>query len=116
MAYTLSLTDDWDITLTASGRLALKRGSQAVAQNVASATRLFTGDACFNKADGVPHFGVELGLRPKESVIRSRLNAAALSVPEAAEAKTVITRLEDRGLQGEITETTTEGETIHVAI
>ncbi len=116
MACTLSLTDDWDITLTASGRLAVKRDAAAVAQNVANATRLFTGDACFNRTDGVPHFITELGRKPRESVVRSRLNAAARAVPEVADASTAITRLEDRVLEGAITITTTEGDTIHVAI
>lgn len=116
MAYTLLLTDDWDITLNPSGRPAVKQGADAVAQNVANATRLFIGDACFNKADGLPHFKTELGRKPRESAIRTRLNAAARAVPEVADANTVIIRLEDRVLEGEITITTTEGDTIHVAI
>lgn len=117
MAKTLTLNKDtWDLTLDQSGRIATASGPYAVAQNVANAVRLFTRDAYFNQADGIPHFAVELGQLPPEAVLIDRINRAARAVPEVATANTVLKRFEGRTLEGEITITTTAGDTINVTL
>lgn len=109
-------TTAWDVTLDGAGRIATVAGPYAVAQNVANAVRLFTKDAYFAQADGIPHFALDLGKRPSPAVIRSRVNRAALAVEGVATARTTITRVIDRRLEGEITITTTTGETVNVAL
>lgn len=117
MAKTLLLNKkSWDITLDSAGRMATAHGPYAVAQNVANAVRLFTRDAYFNQADGVPHFTVDLGQRPSPSVVRSRINKAARATPEVASASTALTKFEGRTLEGDITIITTSGETVNVTL
>lgn len=117
MAHTLKLDKSaWDLTLDGAGRIAVSTDAYGVAQNVACAVRRFTKDTYFNRQDGVPHFQLELGSMPPEALVRSRVNRAARAVPEVAEASTTISRLEARRLEGDITITTTNGETVHVAL
>ncbi|MEG2172383.1 MAG: hypothetical protein RRY29_03885 [Desulfovibrionaceae bacterium] len=117
MAKTLFLNKDtWDITLDAAGRIVTAQGLYAVAQNVANAVRLFTRDAYFNQADGIPHFTVDLGQRPSPAIVRARINRAARNVPEVATASITLTKFEGRTLEGTIEITTTSGDTINVAL
>lgn len=117
MAKTLTLDPKtWDLTLDAAGRIAVAVGPYAVAQNVANAVRLFTRDAYFNQADGIPHFRIDLAQRPSPAVVRERINRAARAVPEVATANTTLTKFEGRTLEGNIAITTTSGETVNVAI
>ena len=116
MAYTLLLnTNSWDIQLDAAGRIATTTGAYAVAQNVSNAVRLFTKDAWYAQADGIPHFNVELGQRPSADMVREHVNRTARAVPEVASASTTLRTFEGRTLSGEITLTTTSGEVIHAA-
>ena len=73
-------TDAWDLTLDSGGNIATGTGSYAIAQNVANAVRLFTNDAWYAPDEGIPHFMVELGTLPEQSVVRSRVTQAALGV------------------------------------
>lgn len=117
MAKTLTLNKDtWDLTLDVSGHIITSQGPYAVAQNVANAVRLFTKDAYFNRADGIPHFTSELGALPPAAVLIDRINKAARAVPEVSTARTVLTRFENRTMEGNITLTTTAGDTVNVAI
>lgn len=79
--HTLILSDtDWDLTLTESGGIATATGAYAVSQNVANAVRLFTQDAFYDPDRGIPHFVTDLGRRFSPPVVRSEVQAAALSV------------------------------------
>jgi len=103
-AYTLYLTpDNWDITLDSSGRLQTSAAAYAIAQNVANAVRLFTGEAFFAQDEGIPHFEVELGYtRPALSVLRARIREAALNVDGVLDATVKLDGVRDRKLTGEI--------------
>lgn len=124
MIKSLKLSEDWDVTLDAGGNLSALEGAPRVAQDVACAGRLFTGEAYFQPRAGIPHFDGELGQLPPDQLVRARLDAAALSVPGVATAATelaVYNRRDaegrpDRTLTGLIRVTTTEGETTHAAI
>ena len=102
--YTLYLTpDNWDITLDSSGRLQTSAAAYSVAQNVANAVRLFTGEAFFAMDEGIPHFEIELGFtRPALSVLRARIREAALNVEGVLDAAVNLDGVRDRKLTGEI--------------
>ena len=104
-----------DLTLDGNGDIAVSAGAYAVAQNVANAVRLFTNDAWYDPDRGIPHFALELGHKPGQSVLRSRLINAALGVEGVASAAVEFTRFEERNLEGVITITTTTGDVADVA-
>lgn len=116
--YTLFLDKNWDVTTDGNGNIATTKGQQAygIAQNVANAVRLFTNDAYFDQARGIPHFDIELGRVPPMSVLRSRIRQAALEVEGVATAEITFLSFEGRVLTGEIQITTTSGETASVAV
>ena len=103
-AHTLYLRPDtWDITLDSSGRIARSTQAYAIAQNVANAVRLFTGEAFFAMDEGIPHFDIELGkTRPALSVLRARMREAALNVEGVLDAQITLDDVQDRKLTGEI--------------
>lgn len=111
-AHTLYLQpDSWDITLDSSGRIARSTQAYAIAQNVANAVRLFTGEAFFAMDEGIPHFDIELGkTRPALSVLRARMREAALNVEGVLDAQITLDDVQDRKLTGEILLTVADGD------
>ena len=111
-AHTLYLNpDSWDITLDSSGRIARSTQAYAIAQNVANAVRLFTGEAFFAQDEGIPHFDIELGkTRPALSVLRARMREAALNVEGVLDAQITLDDVQERKLTGEILLTVADGD------
>ena len=111
-AHTLYLQPDtWDITLDSSGRIARSVQAYAIAQNVANAVRLFTGEAFFAMDEGIPHFDIELGkTRPALSVLRARMREAALNVAGVLDAQITLDDVQERKLRGEILLTVADGD------
>ena len=111
-AHTLYLPPDtWDITLASSGRIARSVQAYAIAQNVANAVRLFTGEAFFAMDEGIPHFDIELGkTRPALSVLRARMREAALNVEGVLDAQITLDDVQERKLTGEILLTVADGD------
>lgn len=101
----------WDLVLDASGNIAMASNPYAVAQDVASAIRLFKGELFYQTSKGVPYWSQVLGRFPPISLMRERLRAAALGVPEVADARPTITSFDDRGLAGYVEVTLTNGTT-----
>lgn len=129
--HTLALdADGWDLTLDASGNIAVTSGDYAVAQNVANAVRLFTDDAYFDPDRGIPHFATTLGHKPALSVFRSRVRKAAQGVDgvatvscselaitkEANQQSLTGEKLPPRTLTGDIRITLEDGETYVIAV
>lgn len=111
-AHTLYLQPDtWDITLDSSGGIARSTQAYAIAQNVANAVRLFTGEAFFAMDEGIPHFDIELGkTRPAWSVLRARMREAALNVEGVLDAQITLDDVQERKLTGEILLTVADGD------
>lgn len=100
---TLALdTKIWDIFLDANGNIAMATEPYAIAQDVASAIKLFKGELWYNTAKGVPHFQEILGLYPPQSLIKKRLVEAALTVPGVVQARVINLGLVNRQLTGEV--------------
>lgn len=112
----LYLNDKWDITLDGAGNLATTSGRYCDAQNVANAVRLFTNDAYLAQTKGVPHFSLDLGVKPALSEVRAVYREAALGVENIAAATVDIIGLdtETRAMTGTITATSESGETVNV--
>ena len=112
----LFLNDAWDITLDGAGNLATTSGRYCDAQNVANAVRLFTNDAYLRQRQGVPHFSLDLGVKPAMSEVRAVYREAALGVENIADASVEIAGLdtETRAMTGRITATSENGETVAV--
>lgn len=114
----LYLNDNWDITLDSSGDILTTRGLYCDAQNVANATRLFTQDAFLAQAKGIPHFGLDLGIMPALSEVRSWYRKAAMTVENIQSASIEITGInqDTRTLEGIITATVESGEQFTIEI
>ena len=99
----------WDLVLDSNGNIACAAPPYAVAQDVASAIRLFLGELWYDTKQGVPYWQSLLGFNPTISQIASALNAAALTVPGVVSANTIITSISDREVIGQVQFTTSNG-------
>ncbi len=112
------LNDHWDITLDGSGNLQTTTGRYCDAQNVANAIRLFTEDAYLAQNQGVPHFTLDLAVKPSLSEVRAIYRDAAIAVENIVEADVEIYGIDTdtRVMTGLITSTNEMGETFTVEI
>jgi hypothetical protein len=106
----------WDLVLDSNGSIALAAPPYAVAQDVASACRLFQGELWYDTTQGVPYWQQFLGQNPTSSQVTTALNNAALTVPEVATANMIITSIAGREVSGQVQFTTTDGTSITVNI
>jgi hypothetical protein len=81
--YTTLLLDVglWDLTLDASGNIALAAAPYALAQDVASACRTVLGEVYYDDTLGVDYFGQLFGYTPPIAVFQEQFVDAALTVP-----------------------------------
>lgn len=93
----------WDLTLDADGNIALASDPYSVAQDVASAIRLFAGELWYNTAKGVPYLARILGRFPPISLMKAEFEKAALTVPGVVGAQCAITALRNRTVTGTVT-------------
>ena len=103
----------WDLCLTADGNIAVAAPPYALAQDVASALRLFEGELWYDTTKGVPYFAEILGLSPPVPLLKSRFTAAALSVPGIVDAVCYLSAIENRALSGQVQVTDRAG-ALHV--
>ena len=101
--------DAWDLVLDSNGSIALAAPPYATAQDVASACRLFLGEAWYDTTQGVPYWQQLLGYEPTSSQIAAALTSAALTVPGVVTADVVITSTANRTISGQIQFSTMDG-------
>jgi len=92
----------WDLVLDANGNIAVAREPYAIAQDVATACRLFAGELWYASNKGVPYFSEILGHWPPIAVVRARLVEAAMTVPGVVSAQVVITAFKARLVTGQV--------------
>lgn len=94
---------EWDLVLDISGNIALASPPYAVAQDVASAIRVFQGDLWYDTTVGIPYFERVLGQAPSMQYLRSQIEARALTVPGVVRAQCLFVKLDSatRVLQGQ---------------
>ena len=71
----------WDLCLDAAGNIAVATDPYSVAQDVASAVRVFLAEEWYNTSAGVPYFQSILGKLPPIAFMKSQIAAAAATVP-----------------------------------
>jgi len=96
-------TAQWDLILDAAGNIALASEPYALAQDVASACRLFLGEAIYDATRGVDYFGTILGQSPPVVVFQAALERAALTMPGVVSALCTITQIANRTITGQVT-------------
>lgn len=92
----------WDLTLDASGNIALAGEPYSLAQDAASAIRTFLGECWYDTSLGVPYWTDILGHFPPLELMKAELVAAALTVPGIVEAKCFITSAVGRKFTGQV--------------
>ncbi|MBO1325327.1 hypothetical protein K2X14_11690 [Acetobacter sp. TBRC 12305] len=102
----------WDLVLDSGGNIAVASDPYSIAQDIASAIRVFLGECWYDTGKGLPYRQHILGRAQSISIFRAQAEATALTVPGVATARCVITALgTDRRLGGAILFTTTDGTT-----
>lgn len=92
----------WDLVLDSSGNIAMAGPAYSLAQDVASAARLFLGECRYDTTRGVPYFGKVLGTLPPTTLLQELLRKAALTVPGVVKAKGTINSVSSRSVTGQI--------------
>lgn len=92
----------WDLVLDSSGNIAMASPPYALAQDVASAARLFLAELWYDTTKGVPYFEEILGTLPPLPLLTGYLEKAALTVPGVVTAQCVITSISNREVVGQI--------------
>lgn len=106
----------WDLCVDSKGNIAVAADPYAIAQDVASACKLFQGELYYDTTQGVPYFQEILGHRPPLSVFKAALVKAALTVPGVQSAVVFVSSLTNREIQGQIQVTTTTGAVVVVSL
>lgn len=104
----------WDLVLDSGGNIALAQPPYAVAQDVASAIKLFLGELWYDSTKGVPYWTEIIGKPPSLSQLAQYMNRAALTVPGVITANTIITGFSNRTVTGQCQFTTIDGTTTTV--
>lgn len=92
----------WDLVIDSSGNIAMASPPYALAQDVASAVRLFLGELYYNTTNGIPYFEDVLGQLPPLSLVTGYIERAALTVPGVVTARCIISALNNREIVGEV--------------
>ena len=96
-------TQIWDLTLDALGNIAVASDPYSMAQDVASALRLFKGELYYNTAKGVRYFEDILGQTPPLPLLKAELTNAATTVPGVTYAQAFIVVVQpDRVVTGQV--------------
>jgi hypothetical protein len=99
----------WDLCVDANGNIAMATPPYSIAQDVASAIKLFSGELYYDTSQGVPYFSQILGHFPPLALMKAQFVAAALTVPGVASAQCFISSVTDRKVSGQVQITDTAG-------
>lgn len=92
----------WDLVIDSAGNIAVAAPPYALAQDVASAVRLFLGELWYNTSKGIPYFENVLGHLPPLSLLTGYIEKAALTVPGVVSAKCIISSFNNREISGQV--------------
>jgi len=99
---TLTLDENWDLSLNADGNIEIATGDYAIAQNCANAVRLFTNEAFFDRQKGIPHFSIELGssVMASMAVFKNAIREACLGVDGTTDCEIILNHNKENRLEG----------------
>lgn len=92
----------WDLVLDASGNIACASEPYSIAQDVSSAIRTFLGECWYDTSQGIPYWESILGKSPPLSLVKSKVEAAALTVPGVVSAVCTFVTFDSRSLTGRV--------------
>ena len=92
----------WDLVIDSAGDIATASPPYALAQDVASAVRLFLGELYYDTSKGTPYFEDVLGHLPPASLLIGYIEKAALTVPGVVSAQCILTKFEGRQVNGQL--------------
>jgi hypothetical protein len=99
----------WDLCVDASGNIAMASPPYALAQDAASAIKLFSGELFYDTSQGIPYFAQILGHFPPLALMKAQFVAAAITVPGVASAVCFISSIVNRKVSGQVQITDTSG-------
>lgn len=102
-------TASWDLTVDASGNIAVAGPPYSLAQDAASQIKLYLGELFYDVDQGVPYFQEILGKFPSLSYLKAQLVQAAKLVPGVTAAAVFITAVADRNVSGQVQITDANG-------
>lgn len=102
---------NWDLLLDAAGSLAVASEPYSLAQDVASALKLFLGELWYNFVKGIPYFTEILGQAPPVTFFQELMVRAAMTVPGVVSAQCTIQSFENRVVTGQVVFTTSTNQT-----
>jgi hypothetical protein len=105
----------WDLVKDVSGNIALADEPYSLAQDAASAIRLFARELWYDTSKGVPYFEQLLGKFPNISLIKAKFTDAAKTVPGVVSAKVFISSIANRTVSGQVQVTDSNGNTTAAA-
>lgn len=105
----------WDLVLDAAGNIAVADAPYALAQDVASAVRTVAGELWYDTSQGVPYLTDILDKAPSLQFVKTKIEAAALTVPGIVKARCLFSSLSGRTLTGQIQVIDTDGTTNNVS-
>lgn len=94
--------NQWDLVIDSAGNIAAAAPPYALAQDVASAVRLFLGELWYNTSKGIPYFEDVLGKLPPATLLTGYIEKAALTVPGVVSAQCIIESFDSREIVGQI--------------
>jgi hypothetical protein len=106
----------WDLLADARGNIAVASDPYAMAQDVASACKLFLGEQWYDTALGVPWFEDVLGKAPPQGVLQALVEQAALTVPGVVQARCVVEGTDQRRVTATVFFTDENGQQNQVAL
>ncbi|WP_454813759.1 hypothetical protein [Labrys neptuniae] len=95
-------TEAWDLAVDTAGNIAVASEPYSLAQDAASAIRLFLNELYYDTSQGIPYFEQVLGRRPPISLMKAHFNRQAMSVPGVVKAQSFITDWTDRKVSGQV--------------
>ncbi len=100
----------WDLVLDINGDIAVASDPYSLAQDAASAIRLFQGELWYDTTLGVPYWSQILGESPPPlSLMKQKFVDAAMTVPGVVAAVCFISGVEGRRVTGQVQVTDQNG-------
>lgn len=105
----------WDLMKDGAGNIALASNPYSLAQDAASAIKLFANELWYDTTQGIPYFEEILGRQAKIQLMKAKFEAAALTVPGVFSAAVFFTSILDRNVRGQVQVTDEAGVTTAAA-
>lgn len=92
----------WDLLADANGNIAIASEPYRIAQDVATAVRVWLGEQYYNTAVGIPYATKIMGQAPSLAFLKAQIETTTLNVPGVAKATCYISGVVGRQVQGQI--------------